>query len=508
MSPVRGRQHTDGTAPGRKRQFASLCNQGPEEERQTQRSKKKKPNHPDIPPPRFWDELSSIPLTRKALRELNRRNIAGGRPSRHQEPEQTSRPAPTIERFARQGGPDLTDIRGCRLRDKTVTAMSSSQSSLGRRKRGSHSLSKSNATHHTSSTRSTGPYDRAFQQHLIDHRIFPDGYEYPDGTSPPEPGNVDEILQTIAQPRASLSPSRFSTHDFRKFKRADTHAFKERDITTTVIPIIEGSVSDRKCVAGDIPFTNLDHLTDGTIVPGNPDLYYGARPEQLDRRIRRDLNGQIIPSTQCDLPIAPNFFLEAKGPDGTLSVACRQSCYDGALGARGIHSLQSHGITEPQYDNKAYTISSIYHGGQLKMYSTHPIAPCDSEAKPGYVTTHVRSWALAGDADSFRQGAAAYRNARDWTKQMRDEAIKLANQRTFGNQPDSSRSGDLDSATAREASREGTIITSQETALKPNSNVSPPWDSDTSADELSLDLTFWQPAKRTEFRSRPPRKKR
>ncbi|EEH40420.1 hypothetical protein PAAG_02475 [Paracoccidioides lutzii Pb01] len=31
--------------------------------------------------------------------------------------------------------------------------------------------------------------------------------------------------------------------------------------------------------------------------------------------------------------MAPNFFLEAKIPDGSLAVATRQACYDGALGA-------------------------------------------------------------------------------------------------------------------------------------------------------------------------------
>jgi hypothetical protein len=32
----------------------------------------------------------------------------------------------------------------------------------------------------------------------------------------------------------------------------------------------------------------LNHLTDGTLVPGNPDCYYGARPEQLNRQIRSE----------------------------------------------------------------------------------------------------------------------------------------------------------------------------------------------------------------------------
>ncbi|KJK88389.1 hypothetical protein H633G_07729 [Metarhizium anisopliae BRIP 53284] len=283
------------------------------------------------------------------------------------------------------GGDGRGRLLACQVPIGLGNNMSSSQSSLGRRKRGSQSPvkrtsqypSKTNATPNTTSTRSTGPYDRAFQQNLIDHNIFPDGYEYPDGGLPPEPENMNDILAAMAQPRPSLSPSRFSNDDFRRFKRADTHAFKEREITTNVIPLIEGTIADSKCVAGDVPFTNLDDLTDGTIVSGKPDLYHGARPEQLDIRVRREQSRKINPSSQSDLPILANFFLEAKGPDGTLSVASRQSCYNGALGARGMLSLQSYGQPEPEYDNKAYTISSIYHGGTLKMYTSHPIPPRD-----------------------------------------------------------------------------------------------------------------------------------
>ena len=118
-------------------------------------------------------------------------------------------------------------------------------------------------------------------------------------------------------------------------------------MTKSVLLIVEGEIRDAKCDSGGIPFTNLDYLTDGTLVPGNPNLYYGARPEQLDRQVRNELNNHIIPSTQDDLPIAPNFSLAAKGPDGSIAVAGRQACYDGALGARGTHSLQSYGEDEP-----------------------------------------------------------------------------------------------------------------------------------------------------------------
>ncbi|KAH7176290.1 hypothetical protein EDB81DRAFT_875109 [Dactylonectria macrodidyma] len=69
--------------------------------------------------------------------------------------------------------------------------------------------------------------------------IFPPGYEYPDGHEPPEPENLDEIRRALEQPRASLSPSRFTREDFKKFQRADDHATKESRVTAIRDAIIE-----------------------------------------------------------------------------------------------------------------------------------------------------------------------------------------------------------------------------------------------------------------------------
>lgn len=192
----------------------------------------------------------------------------------------------------------------------------------------------------TTTTRVTGPYDQAFQQHLVDHHIYPNRYMYPDGHVLPRPTNFNEITEYLSRRRQSLSSSQFSDEKFERFQLADEHATKEAQLLSEVIPLIGGNIEDRKCVSGNISFTNLEHSTDGTLVPGKPDRYYGARPEQLDRIIHQDLDGYIIPSTQRDLLIAPNFFLEVKGPVRNGSVAARQATYVGALGARGIQNLQ------------------------------------------------------------------------------------------------------------------------------------------------------------------------
>ena len=59
----------------------------------------------------FWDHLSTIHLTRRALRELNRRNNLRDSPAERALPASDSRLSDII-RFARQGGPDLSDIVG------------------------------------------------------------------------------------------------------------------------------------------------------------------------------------------------------------------------------------------------------------------------------------------------------------------------------------------------------------------------------------------------------------
>lgn len=284
-------------------------------------------------------------------------------------------------------------------------------------------------TEETPRTETTGVYDRNFQQNLIDGGVYPHAYEYPDGRIPNKPDNWQEINQIMTQPRPSLSPSKFSDGTHEEFVRADAHAAKEKQVSENVIPLIAGKVRDARCIAGGIPFGNLDHLTGGTLMPGKPDLYYGARPEQLKRTVRTELTGRIVPSTQDDLPIAPNFFLAAKGPDGSLAVAGRQACYDGALGTRGMHSLQSYGQSEPPYDNNAYTVTSIYHGGTLKMYTSHPTQPGGPGTRAEYYMHQIKGYAMTSDPETFRRGATAFRNLREWTEKQRNAAIAHANKR-------------------------------------------------------------------------------
>ncbi|KAI1260076.1 hypothetical protein F5Y18DRAFT_442176 [Xylariaceae sp. FL1019] len=275
---------------------------------------------------------------------------------------------------------------------------------------------------------------------------------------------------------------------------------------SSVVPLIEGETRDGRSVCGNVPLTNLEPLTDGSLVPGNPDRYYGARPEQLDQRVKAELSRLIVPSTQHDLPIIPNFFLAAKGPDESAAVAERQACYDGALGARAICSLLQYSDAEPVPDDKAYTITCTYYAGTFKMYTSHRLPPDCTGGPYEYVMTQINSYSLTGDVETFRQGAAAYRNARDWAKWQRDEAINKANEKVkrddrkgskTGSHSDSDSSADEVSLVAPSADRPQVSRTRQ--ADDPRPARSSLDNSDTSADELALDMSLVR---------RPPKVKR
>lgn len=131
-------------------------------------------------------------------------------------------------------------------------------------------------------------------------------------------------------------------------------------------------------------FSNLEPLTNGTITAAQPDIYWGATPEQLARPARDGLAGHIVPSTMLDKPLAPNVFLEVKGPDGNAAVATRQVRYDGAISSRAMHSLQNYGVETPQYDGKPHTFSFTYHvgTGTLQEYVHHMTAPTTEGGRP------------------------------------------------------------------------------------------------------------------------------
>ena len=329
----------------------------------------------------------------------------------------------------------------------------------------------------SSSTRKTSAYSPAFEQHLIDYGIYPEGYN--DGDK--EPVNMEAIRARLAQPRASLSPSHFTNDDFLEFKKKNREALTENTVMSKVFPIITGTT--------DIPsqesllFGNLKDLTNGSITKAKPDFYDGSCPADLHQDVREKLGPYIMPSTKTTAPCLPNFFTEGKGPDGSATVCKRQALYDGALGARGVHELRSYINSEMTYDNNAYTITSTYHpSGLLTMYTNHPTVSENPTHPPEYRMIQIDSWSMIGNPDTFRQGAGALRNARDWAKEKRDEFIAAANSKVLDTE-------------------HSDLVSSTQTFSSLSNEPTQP-ESDSSADELALDVnTVAGPAHRTPVRA-------
>ena len=281
----------------------------------------------------------------------------------------------------------------------------------------------------SSATRRTSAYDPAFEQHLIDHGIYPEGYD--DVRDLREPHNWEEINARLALPRASLSPSHFTRENFRDFKKQNREALTENKVMSKVFPIIAGTADFPS--QENLRFTNLKDLTDGSITQAQPDLYDGARPQELNTQIREQLGPFIVPSTNTAAPCLPNFFTEGKGPKGPADVNKLQACYDGAIGERAMNEIQSYSDPKTAQYNMAHTITSTYHGGtgDLKIYSTHASLSSNPRHPVEYHMTQFNGWSMTGNPDTFRQGAAAWRNARDWAKEKREELIIAANDKLW-----------------------------------------------------------------------------
>jgi len=327
----------------------------------------------------------------------------------------------------------------------------------------------SNQSSTAKNTKSCSAYSSSFELKLIDHGIYPRGYEFGDNRTPPPPTNLEDIRWRLTQPRPSLSPSQFSESDFNSFARHNDRAGTEPKAMAKVVPIIVGDGDDRHPSEADILFGHLEPMNKDLVKP-KPDIYYGAKPEHIDRRVRDELGKYIVPSNDTSLPAVPNYFLEGKSAKGRSDVAARQACYNGAVGARAMHQLQNYGASTPVYDGNAYTITNTYHDGHLKMYATHPAEPKVPGGQPEYHMTQLNTYSLGGAVDHFREGAAAFRNGRDWAKEQRDRFIADANGTA------QRRSAEPSSSTVKNSRTSLSTVTEAEFA-----------ESDTSADELALD---------------------
>lgn len=330
----------------------------------------------------------------------------------------------------------------------------------------SRKLSSTSGRTQPTRTSKTSPYSGQYEVGLNDAHVYLEGHNY--GTDDqPEPKNLHEIQQRLMAGRASLSPSR-TAKDFKQFKRESAKARSETRMAQMTMAYISGKDDHFKTEA-DVEFNNIQPFNQGLAAP-KPDLYDRVLISTVYKQVRDDLITLIIPSTDTTKPIAPSFFMEAKSEKGRADVAKKRACHDGAIGDRAMHSLQNYGVEEPVYDGNAYSFTTTYHNGQMQLYATHPTAPTTAGEPPEYHMAMLNSYAMTGNHRNFREGATAYRNARDMAKKVRESFIKQANKVAAGMPVE-------------------TPSTNRHSNHTPGS-AAPDLDSDTSLDELALDVTI------------------
>lgn len=285
-------------------------------------------------------------------------------------------------------------------------------------------ISASSSPNKTPKTGKSTAYDKAFAQNLEDHGI----YVKVDYSNKPQ--NLEDIDAALMKRRRSLPPSQFDRDAFRKFRQENDDVHTKDDVKATVLRTITGSTNIP--ASRNVEFNNLAPLTNGAISNIRADYYEGSRPAGLKKRVRDDTGKYIVPSTDTGRPCLPNFFVEVEGPNSTGNVLRRQACYAGAMGARAMHELRRYIDETAALDGNAYSITWIYNSssGTLILYTTHPTASVGSERTVDYRMTHLKSFALTNNPDTFRQGASAFRNARDWARERRRELMDAANKKT------------------------------------------------------------------------------
>ena len=257
---------------------------------------------------------------------------------------------------------------------------------------------------------------------MIDGRIFPH-----DRNS--KPANIDTIRDHLQTHRASLSPSRFNDTKFENFVDLNERALGEAQTIANVFTIIEG-IGRYKYYSGEPnhSFNHLEPLAKHLPRP-QPDTYDGARPEQIDRRVRQDLRQHIVPCNDSSRPTAPNFFIKGKSRSARPNMAKLQASHGEAVGARAIHSLENYGQHKAEYDGNIKSYSNTYHPttSTLKLYGHHTTAPQAPRNPLQYYMTQISGYDMTHNAERFREGATAFRSLRDTAESTREFTIEEAN---------------------------------------------------------------------------------
>lgn len=245
---------------------------------------------------------------------------------------------------------------------------------------------------------------------------------------------LESLKQRLAQRRPSLPSHWSSSRLFKEF----LHSLSVVDMNEAwamgdILSIITGRNNHEFASGRNQRFSKLSSITNDITTPPQPDFYDGYQPDNLDDGlVSATLKDFIAPRNEGLL--APNFFLEVKGPQGNPWQALLQACHCAAIGTRGMLHLQSFRLPVQIYDGNVYTISCVFQAQPplLQIYAAYPILGEDGATH--YHMTGLGSWPFF-DANNCLEAITAFRNAREYAKEQRDALMSAAIQRVIKPEP-------------------------------------------------------------------------
>ena len=325
-----------------------------------------------------------------------------------------------LQRFARVGGPNLTDLRGyirptsIRLAESKTLNTESLPMSQQKRK----SDTQEDLDGDKKKSKRTNAYDENFMTRLMQRNV-----NYIAKT--PEPNNVHALKEMLKKPRPEMTEANFAEKCQDLEDAIDRAHQNEDSVLDSVVPIIMGDKRDTKKfnTARNRLCTVWANLVEDTqLVQAQPDYFDGIKANKDNALLHTYLEKLIVPAKNA--PFLPNFFFEAKGPGGVKEIAQRQATYDGSFGARAVHYTRR--VAEENFrDGNAYSFSAIYASEVLRLFAHFTLQ--DKEGRMlRYHTVPLRAFILQDEPEQIREAITSFRNLRDHALDVRNMLEKAA----------------------------------------------------------------------------------
>lgn len=241
------------------------------------------------------------------------------------------------------------------------------------------------------------------------------------------------VLQAVlTRPRPSFLEDDIDEAAFQAFMDIHERSTDVQSAFDQILPLLTGRVDIE--YRRDVIFDNPKYsIAPAAIEDAAPDFYDGVCPSALPKSLPSSLHRFIVPSTDPSQLYLPNFFLEGRAYCGDVDVSQNKILHDLALSTRGIHGFRKnfdHG--QAWFDHEAYAIGAAYevngrHGtaGLLSFFTMHPVYS-QVRGRTEYRMTELSRHYMCQSFDAFSNGVRAFRNARLWAGERREQLLELA----------------------------------------------------------------------------------